>query len=182
MLQNQGADPLAKLHDIHIPDHVSWWPLAPGWWGLGVVMCMALVLVWLWRRKRRQSHYQRVALHHLERLEEQFITEPETLVRELSVLLRRVAILYYPDSAGLAGRAWLEFLDRTLNAKAEAHPFSAGEGQCLADAPYRPALKSEVDTRTLVELARCWIKNLPALKSKESLGLPLHKKPEGESC
>ncbi|MCA1797080.1 MAG: DUF4381 domain-containing protein [Geobacteraceae bacterium] len=161
MRQNQAADPLAGLRDIHIPDAVSWWPLAPGWWGLGAVMCMALVLVWLWRRKRRQRYYQRVALRHLEHLEEQFIAEPETLVRELSVLLRRVATLYYPDSAGLAGREWLKFLDRTLDAKAEAYPFSAGEGQCLADAPYRPALKSEVDTRTLVELARRWIRSLP---------------------
>jgi hypothetical protein len=180
MLQNQDADPLAGLRDIHIPDSVSWWPLAPGWWVLGFVVLITLALVWLWQRRWQQRSYQRVALRHLERLEEQYASEPETLVRELSVLLRRVTALYYPESAGLAGRAWLEFLDRTLNAKAEAHPFSAGEGQCLADAPYRPALKSEVDTRTLVELARCWIKNLPALKTKEPLALPLHKKPGRE--
>ncbi|MGM0416201.1 MAG: DUF4381 domain-containing protein [Thermodesulfobacteriota bacterium] len=182
MLQTQGADPLAQLRDIHIPDSVSWWPLAPAWWGLGAVIVMALVLVWLWRRKRRQRYYQRVALRHLERLEEQYQSDPETLVRELSVLLRRVANLHYPDSVGLAGREWLEFLDRTLGAKAEAHPFSAGEGQCLADAPYRPVLETEVDSRALVELSRRWIDNLPPLQGKNGSRATSHPQPGRKIC
>lgn len=182
MLPNQGADPLAQLRDIHLPAEVDWWPLAPGWWGLGAIILAALVLVWLWRRRRRQRSYQRVALRHLARLEEQYASEPENLVRELSVLLRRVAALYYPESAGLAGREWLEFLDRTLGEKAEANPFSAGEGQSLADAPYRPVLESEVDRDTLVELVRRWIRHLPPLQSNIRGDTASQCHPGRESC
>ena len=182
MLKNQGADPLAQLRDIHIPDGVSWWPLAPAWWGLGAVIVMALVLVLLWRRKRCQRYYQRVALRHLKRLEEQYQSDPGTLVRELSVLLRRVATLHYPDSVGLTGTEWLEFLDRTLGEKAEAHPFSSGEGHCLADAPYRPELETEVDIRALVELSRRWINNLPPLQGKKSSRAKSHPQTGRKIC
>jgi len=182
MLPNQGADPLAKLRDIHIPDSVSWWPPAPGWWGLVVIIFVAMVLVWFWRRRRRQRSCQRAALRHLERLEEQYVSEPETLVPELSVLLRRVAVLYYPEAAGLAGREWLEFLDRTLGDKTVARPFSAGEGQSLADAPYSPVLEAEVDSRVLVELARRWIKHLPPLRLNTEAGNALQRQPGRELC
>jgi hypothetical protein len=165
MLPTQGVDPLAELRDIHIPDSVSWWPPAPGWWVLGLALLITLVLVWFWRRRRRQRSWQRLALRHLEHLEEQYVSEPETLVPELSVILRRIATLYYPESAGLAGREWLEFLDRTLGDKTDARPFSTGEGQSLADAPYRrPALVSEADSHALLDLTRRWIKHLPPLR------------------
>ena len=29
---NGSPDPLSELRDIHLPDPVSWWPPAPGWW------------------------------------------------------------------------------------------------------------------------------------------------------
>ena len=28
------ADSLAQLRDIQLPEPISWWPLAPGWWVL----------------------------------------------------------------------------------------------------------------------------------------------------
>ena len=30
-------DPLAQLRDIHLPEPILWWPLAPGWWVLIVL-------------------------------------------------------------------------------------------------------------------------------------------------
>lgn len=169
--QAQGAGPLAHLRDIHLPAEVSWWPLAPAWWALGALggatLVLLWILVWRWRRKWQQLAYQRVALRQLEHLAAQHSSAPATLVRELSVLLRRVATLHAPSSAGFAGEEWLEFLDRTLDSKVKAEPFRTGAGQCLADAPYRPALKSGVDPHALVELTRCWIKNLPPLATKK---------------
>ena len=28
------------LRDLHLPDAISWWPLAPGWW---IVLGLALI-------------------------------------------------------------------------------------------------------------------------------------------
>ncbi|MBT3527943.1 MAG: DUF4381 domain-containing protein, partial [Porticoccaceae bacterium] len=36
------GDPLAELRGIHLPDPISWWPLAPGWWVLIVIFIAGL--------------------------------------------------------------------------------------------------------------------------------------------
>ena len=41
----ESEDPLSQLADIHLPDPVSIWPLAPGWW-LVIVLILA-GLCWL---------------------------------------------------------------------------------------------------------------------------------------
>lgn len=161
------AEQLAQLRDIHAPDSVRWWPLAPGWWLLAGVLVLALVVLLWWQRRRRYV-WQRTALHRLEQISRELDSEPHTLVREVELLLRRAAILHYPETecAGLSGTHWLEFLDRTLGKAGFSRPFSTGAGRCLADVPYRPESDPDVDTRALVQLVRRWLQNLPALKAR----------------
>lgn len=162
------AEQLAQLRDIHAPDSVRWWPLAPGWWFLaGVLLLTLLVLLWWWQRRRRNA-WQRLALHRLEHISRELDSKPHALVREVELLLRRAAILHYPETecAGLSGKRWLEFLDLTLGKAGSSRPFTTGAGQCLADVPYRPETDPDVDTRALVELVRRWLHNLPALKAQ----------------
>ena len=55
-MSNQG-DPLAELRDIHLPEAVSLWPLAPGWWLLLALIAAVLglsIAVWL-RRYRFET-------------------------------------------------------------------------------------------------------------------------------
>ncbi len=49
---NSANDPLAQLRDIHLPDPISWWPPAPGWWVLAVVV---LALLFFMTRKVRHT-------------------------------------------------------------------------------------------------------------------------------
>ena len=134
-LQASQAASELPLRDIHLPAPVGWWPPAPGWWLLlaGVLMLAALGALALRRYRRRQLH--RDALAEYRRLADAPLT-PAQRLRELSVLLRRAAISFYPqaDIAGLTGLDWLRFLDATLPAdKRPAFIDSAGEGDSQRD-------------------------------------------------
>jgi hypothetical protein len=147
---------LSQLHDIHLPAAVSWWPPAPGWWAVVVLLLIAAGLVYVIYARRRRNRWRAKALAELERLRD---AAPERRLRDLSVLLRRVAISRFPrhDVAALTGEAWLAFLDRTLG---DAKAFQSGSGRVLLSAPY--ASETEVDTASLLALCERWIKQLPA--------------------
>ena len=63
------ADLLAGLRDYHLPEPISWWPPAPGWWLLASLAVAALAVLLLWRRERRLSLSSgRLASRELSRL------------------------------------------------------------------------------------------------------------------
>jgi hypothetical protein len=145
------------LHDIHLPAEVGWWPLAPGWWALFVLLLLSILAAWSLRRFWQRRRLRRLALRQLDALSG--LPESE-LASALSRLLRRAAISHFPrkETAGLQGQHWLEFLDRPF----DDHPFSTGVGRCLSDAPYRPT--AEIDGPQVIALCRRWLKRLPAQK------------------
>ncbi len=146
---------LLALHDIHPAPPPDWWPPAPGWWLLGLVLLAALAaalrqLIRLARR-RRQRHR---ALRLLQQLQRQSGGDPRTLSAGVSTLLRRAALARFPRQqvAALSGVDWLRFLDRT----GATDRFSNGPGRVLAEAPFRPGATFE--TQALVSLARRWLR------------------------
>lgn len=162
---NIPADPLDQLKDIHLPDAVSWWPLAPGWWILLVLfLIMVAVAIYLYFRSQRKSRQEIIieqALQLLHTLQEQSLSS-KALITALSELLRRTAISLYGREmiANLAGKNWLLFLNDYGSTKA----FTEGVGQAFADQPYRP----EVDyhRQALLGLTDDWLKK-QLLKSLE---------------
>ncbi len=153
---------LSQLRDIHLPAAVPWWPPAPGWWGLLALALIAASVAYAVYARRRHNRWRGGALTALARLRNE---TPERLLRELSVLLRRVAVSRYPrqDVAALTGEAWLAFLDRTLG---EGMAFRSGVGQVLRSGPY--AHHAEVDAAALIDLCERWIKRLPAHRQGSS--------------
>lgn len=132
--QTGAADPLAQLRDIHLPAAVDWWPPAPGWWLLGILL-LALVgamLAWALRRHRRRR-YRRVAMREVDALYARWQqhSDGHIFLRELNQLLKQAALSAFPASrvAALNGTEWLAFLDSTL-----AHPqFDSTATRALAD-------------------------------------------------
>ncbi len=109
----QSADSLAALRDIHLPEAVSFWPLAPGWWALLALAFAAIALAAVvWRRRRRSA--RRTALTLLAQAEGRFRADGDAkqLATALSSLLRRVALLRFPrrQVASLHGEGWTSFL------------------------------------------------------------------------
>jgi len=147
---------LSQLRDIHLPSAVSWWPPAPGWWGILALVLIATGLAYVLYARRRRNRWRIKALAELARLRD---AAPERLLRDLSVLLRRVAISRFPrhDVAALTGEAWLAFLDRSLG---DDKAFQSDAGRVLLSGPY--ASNVEVDTASLFILCERWIKQLPA--------------------
>lgn len=150
------SDPLAGLHGYHLPDAVSWWPPAPGWWLLaGLAVLAATVAVWLLVRRHRRRAALRAALAELDALTgELAVLDPGDFARRLSRLLRRCALTRYPrhEVAGLTGAAWLRFLDE----RGATREFTSGRGRLLCEAPYIPATDTQA-LRDLATVSRDWI-------------------------
>jgi hypothetical protein len=144
------------LRDIHLPPEPSWWPPAPGWWALLFCAIAVAVIATLLRRHRRKR--LRSALYlarsELARLRGAADPDPRRQVQEISVLMRRAAISFYPrrETAALTGDDWLKFLDSMV----EGAPFSQGPGRILKDAPYRPSVRAE-EIGPLLDLCERWI-------------------------
>jgi hypothetical protein len=126
------------LRDLHLPEAVGWWPLAPGWWVLIALAIVALgFLLRAWLRIRARGAARRYALRELNAIERRYEERknPVEFGANLSELLRRTMLAYAPrqNVAGLTGDAWLEWLDQGL-----AQPvFRDGPGRQIVELPYR---------------------------------------------
>ncbi len=104
---------LAGLHDIHLPDPVAWWPVAPGWWALVSLVIIITVCIILVRYQRRRSLKQ-AALRELATLDKTHCDagNVQALATEVGVLIRRVA-LSLPGGkqyANVHGQRWSDYL------------------------------------------------------------------------
>lgn len=145
------------IRDLHLPEPVGWWPLAPGWWIL--IAIAVLGLAWLLMRalrRHRRGRARRFALRELKRIEARYERGDNvvTLSREMSELVRRAMLAYAPrtDVAGLTGDDWLRWLDAGL-----ANPtFEVGPGRAIAELPYRDpaAVHDDVDFNGLIYAVR----------------------------
>lgn len=92
-------DPLADLADIHLPNSISAWPLAPGWWVLIILACAAIVALFkLWSKWHASRLYRRQALAQLNSIEasNNKVSSNSQLVATLE-LLKQTANTAYPD-------------------------------------------------------------------------------------
>ena len=99
---------LSRLAPLREPTPIGWWPLAPGWWGVAIIMLIAVVVLWVWVRKRRSRRfYRRLALAELASLRAQ-----QASAASVNRLLKAAALRACPSErvAGLHGEPWLSFL------------------------------------------------------------------------
>lgn len=149
-----GADPLATLRDIHLPDPVPFWPPAPGWFALaGLVLAVALAAAFLEWRRRQTLAYR--ALRDFKAA----TRDGDTLAvgAAAAVLVRRVLLSRDPHAAAAAftGDAFARF----LGAGPKGVPPEIG--RFLAMAPYLPPGAAEaraIDRDALIAAVRRWIR------------------------
>lgn len=147
---------LEQLKDIHLPAEISWWPPAPGWWLVLLLVVSLLVgLQRYWRYRSGKKCLQRQSQKALSNIRDEWRRHQDArqLVSQLSLLLRQVAISKYPgsDVAGKTGESWLRWLDQQMGTQ----EFEKGDGRLLLDAPYRPQLSLKNGDALITLVKRC---------------------------
>ena len=147
---------LDQLKDIHGAGSPGWWPPAPGWWLLGLLLALALFYAArvlgqkLAARKRRRELFGA-----LDELNREF--DPQQQAHEylsgLNRLFRAVALKAFPETAcaSLQGEEWVSFLVSLLPEKVDTSSLAA-----LEYGPYEPA--PEFDANSLDQHVRAWVR------------------------
>ncbi len=172
-----------NLRDIHLPEPVSWWPLAPGWWLLLASIVIILISLFMAKKIYSSRQLKRDIIAELETIKQQFQQTQNTsqLAKALSVLLRRANITYYSQNifngenvAGLTGEDWLRWLDKThvkpdSAITANNVKFQSDIGRILITAPYMAEnSKLDYDAQTLIRLCESWLLS-PHTKTRRTL-------------
>jgi hypothetical protein len=137
------------LHDIVLPEAVSYVPQTAVWYAL--FSSVLALLAWggiVWVRHERRNRYRKRALDRLADI------EARGAFAELPVLVKQTALSFAPraEVASLSGDEWLRFLDATYRGDA----FTRGPGRRLPVLAYgRP---HTVDVGELLTLVRRWIR------------------------
>lgn len=129
-----------QLRDIHLPEPVSWWPLAPGWWVLMVLGILILILLFVWlRRYLRNQRYRKLLREEHEAILSRWKTHQETTryCQDVNVLLKRcIRKVSSPEineaALSQSGAAWLDAIE------AISKPLSDPTRQALAEGAYQP--------------------------------------------
>lgn len=155
-----GPNPLdLPLRDIHLPEAISWWPLAFGWWLLLAAILLLGCVIFLIVKRCLKSTLRKEARQSLQRIEKSFeeCADARRCLCELSAFLRRVKLSQKKSDkiAGLTGHAWLKVLDEPLGTQ----EFSEGVGKLLLIGPYSPQVINE-DVGALIQLCRKWVEKL----------------------
>ncbi len=162
-----ASDLLQALRDVHMPDPISWWPPAFGWWMImGLLLIGGSLIIWAWAYRHR-TRPRRLALAQLEQVKQHYAvhSDDQWAITQVSNLLRRYALAVFSRSrvAGLSGQSWLQFLDTN----GHTNQFSDGPGQSLRSGPYQQRVLGSAGD--LIPLIERWIQQVE-ISSRNSLG------------
>ena len=144
-------DNLPELRDIHLPDGVSAFPIAHGWWLIlaGIVLLFLLIQFMLYLRRYSKARY---ALKLLQNISNANVVKA---AKEMSEILRRICVLKYKEAAILLGADWIDFLNQKTK-----NPIGGKTAELLINAPYIPqesSTYSQEDLESLRRFCQKWI-------------------------
>jgi len=161
-IENTGTFGNYLIHgidEIMLPEAISWWPSAPGWQVLGVILVAWLLLrvirlVRYWWRNR----YRREALRQLQQVQQQADGQMQDVVAVIPYYIKVTALQAYPraEVASLSGDTWLAFLDAHYSGPS----FADGTGRKLLAVSYLPREQWQLDDNEsgrLIQMAQQWI-------------------------
>lgn len=149
-------DPLANLQPLRAPELIGWWPPAPGWWVLMLVLILTLAALTYWLVKRyRKNAYRRHAVKQLQSLAMTFKGDDNVCdhLSQVNALLKSVALVAYSphEIASQHGESWRKFLNQSA---APGEPFQPS----FAEALYQKT-PPEIDITQIHRAADHWIRH-----------------------
>ena len=112
-----NQDPLAQLRDIHLPDPISIWPPAVGWWLLlGIIILLVIAISWLIKHHLANKKRQLIINQELNKVltDYKLHGDFQTYLQALSELLKRAAISLRKDKdvASYSGEQWQQYINQ----------------------------------------------------------------------
>jgi hypothetical protein len=167
------------LADIHLPNMVSAWPPAIGWWLLtALIIALLIAAIILIKRYRTKWGYRKAALRLLDQQYKDHSIESHSdamiSIQSMLALLKRTAISAYPQQNIRArfGEQWVVFLNRQTH----KHVFNTELANILVAQQYQENTNStytEVELSTLhtsiYKACRTWIKQHNTRYQEEAL-------------
>ncbi|MCG8325359.1 MAG: DUF4381 domain-containing protein [Thiotrichales bacterium] len=145
------------IRDIHVPEDVSWWPLASGWWLLFLsILVVVYGTCYLYRRGKGRRSLRAVAHGQLREIRDKKENTSECFT-EVYLLLRRISKVLPEGEMHLKmdNDQWLEWLSSL-----------SGMDSCpdlyrrqVSRIPYQPP--QHVDTAEFIEFAAGIISGIP---------------------
>ena len=160
-----NADALAELRGLAMPDAISWWPMAVGWW---ILLALLLVLITVAvigiRRWRAKQRWRNLAYHEYQAILSQYRAgaSKDQVLMQVSMLFRQISLVLLPreEVASLSGQEWLV----TLNTLGDTSDFTQGAGQVLADSLWqKPEHQDDVNMDALLDLQKRFIRKARVL-------------------
>lgn len=152
-----NTNPLAELKDVHLPAHVSIFPLATGWYiVIAIIFILIAVLTWWQLRRHKKKQQQQEIFSLLKQIEANAVTtSDEKTIEECSILLKRVAVAKFPEQKPqlLFGKNWLQFLDKT----GKTTEFTSGSGHYLGEIYQKQQLE---DKEAFFALIEKWLRSV----------------------
>ena len=142
---------LPELRDIHIPDGVSVWPLAYGWWIIlaSILGVLLAIYLFMFLQKKSKKVYALRLLHNIH------CNNSLNSVVEMSAILRRICVFKYKEATVLMGADWLNFLNAHCKIQLDGNA-----ADLLLNAPYMKAEKNKINSADVVKLklfCQAWI-------------------------
>ncbi len=127
-----------NLRGLHMPDSVSWWPLAWGWWALlSLIIVIAALCCYRFYNLRKKNKYRKVAVNELNSSLQDWQENQSSqgYLQNANSILKRVSRHLNARSVTQSGQQWVDTLNDFSTNKLSKETLTALSEECYKADP-----------------------------------------------